>query len=537
MWRRRVFSSSNPDSALKRRDYLILLVMALLVPLVVAALQRVPGYMDAAYYYADGTQLASGQGFQEPFIWNYLDHPQGLPHPSNAYWYPMASLVAASGMALTGTINFISARIGFILMAALAPLVTMGLAFRITRRRSLALLSGVLAVFSGYYLSFIATTDNYSLYLLVGAVYFLVLDRLTLPKSVLLGFLAGVLNLARGDGLLWLPLTLLAVSVITYRQSSASPIYTRIFRSIGFGFLSLAGYLLVMGAWMVRNLSVFGSVLPPGSGYTLWMTNYNQIYSFTPEIFTFQSWMAQGWQVVLKVRAEALLQNMSTAFFAQGLLVLFPLMVIGIYHYRRMFRVQVGVLAWFLLLFFESLLFPFASVNGGFFHAGTAFQPLWFALAPVGLEILLVGFSKNKNLLPQKATLFQFSLAVVVIVFSAMLVKIRVIDTGWNEGEYLYQNVDKFLVDQGAHPGEIVMTRNPPAYFIMTGRQAVVVPYGNVQTLLDAARKYNVEYVVLERRGAIDDLANLFAHPEQYPAFDYLGLLDETIILHVNSTR
>ncbi len=532
-----MFSSSSPDSVLKRRDYLLLLIVSLLVPLVIAALQRVPGYMDAAYYYANGTQLASGKGFQEPFIWNYLEHPQGLPHPSNAYWYPMASLVAAAGMVLTGTINFISARIGFVLMAALAPMVTTSLAFRITNRRSLALLSGFLAVFSGYYLSFIATTDNYSLYLLVGAVYFLVLDRLTLPKSVLLGFLAGILNLARGDGLLWLPLTLLAIAVITFRQSPVASIRARIIRSIGWSLLSLAGYLLVMGGWLIRTFVVFGSILPPGSGYTLWMTNYNQLFSFTPDVYTFQSWIAQGWQVILKVRAEALLQNMSTAFFAQGLIVLFPLVIIGIYHYRHMVRVQVGVMGWFLLLLIESLLFPFASVNGGFFHAGTVFQPLWFALAPVGLEILVVQFSKNKTLHPQNASLFQYSLAVVVIVFSVMLVKIRVIDTGWNEGEYLYKNVDTFLLDRGVSPAVIVMARNPPAYFNMTGRQAVVVPYGDVQTLLEAARKYDVGYVVLERKGAAGDLANLFAHPDQYPAFDYLGMLDETIILHVNSTR
>jgi hypothetical protein len=237
------------------------------------------------------------------------------------------------------------------------------------------------------------------------------------------------------------------------------------------------------------------------------------------------------------VRAEALLQNMSTAFFAQGLIVLFPLTVIGIYHFRHMVRIQVGLLGWFLLLLLESLLFPFASVNGGFFHAGTAFQPLWFALAPVGLETLVVRFSKIKSPLPQRAALFQFSLAVFAILFSAILVKFRVIDTGWNEGEYLYQSVDSFLVDHGAHTDEIVMTRNPPAYFIMTQRQAVVVPYGDVQTLLDAARKYNVGYVVLERKGAVEGLANLYSHPDLYPAFDYLGKLDETIILHVNSTR
>ncbi len=118
-----------------------------------------------------------------------------------------------------------------------------------------------------------------------------------------------------------------------------------------------------------------------------------------------------------------------------------------------------------------------------------------------------------------------------------MLVKIRVIDTGWNEGEYLYQKVDAFLVDHGAVSSEIVMTRNPPAYFIMTGRQAVVVPFGDVQTLINAARKYNVSYIVLERKGAAADLANLYAHPDQYPTLEYLGMLDETDLFHVNPVR
>ena len=53
------------------------------------------------------------------------------------------------------------------------------------------------------------------------------------------------------------------------------------------------------------------------------------------------------------------------------------------------------------MLLAESLLFPFASVSGGFFHAGTAFQPLWFALAPLGLDVLFVRISRNnKKLIP-----------------------------------------------------------------------------------------------------------------------------------------
>lgn len=519
---------------MKRRDIWLLFAAGLLVALTVAALQPVPGYMDAAYYYAGGTQLAAGNGFQEQFIWNFLDQPVALPHPSHAYWYPLASIVAAAGMILTGTINFVTARIGFVLMAALAPLAGTTLAYHITNRRPLALLSGVLAVFSGYYLPFIVTTDNYSLYLLLGALYFLLLENLTLPKAALLGLLAGLLNLARSDGLLWLPLTLLAVTVLTWR-TSATPARTRLLSASGRALSSLAGYLLVMGPWMLRNLSTFGTLLPPGSSAVLWMTDYNQLYSYTPGIYTFQSWLATGWKSILSVRLEALLQNLSTAFFAQGMIFLSPLVVVGIWSNRKLFRVQIAVLGWLLLLFAESVLFPFASVSGGFFHAGTTFQPLWLVLAPVGLDVLVVRFTKNKD--PQIAALFRITLAIVAILFSGMLVKMRVIDAGWNEGEYLYRQADRFLAEQGASADAVVMTRNPPAYFIMTGRRAVVVPYGDVQTLLAAAQQFDVRYVLLEVDGVDGALADLYAHPENYPDFDYLGMFDEAVLLQLDSSR
>jgi hypothetical protein len=523
--------SFNHETPLSRRDYLSLFILAMIVALVIAALQPVPGYMDADYYYAGGIQLASGHGFTDSFLWNYLDNPQGLPHPSNSYWYPLASIIAAGGMALTGKINFLSARIGFILMAGLAPLVVAALAYRITRKRPLALISGLLAIFSGFYLPFIVTTDNYSLYMLLGALYFLLLDGLTLSKSVLLGILAGLLNLARGDGLLWLPFTLFAVTVLGYLQSQTGSLRTRLLQPVSKGFLALLGYFIVMGAWLIRNLAVFGAVLPPGSGHVLWMTSYNQIFSFTPGSYTFQSWLANGWQEILKVRELAIWQNLGTAFMAQGMIILFPLIILGAWKYRQSFRVQLGILGWLIVLLAESLLFPFASVSGGFFHAGTVFQPLWFVLAPVGLDVLLVRASRSNEKIIQGVTLFQFSLLVVVIIFSAMLVKLRVIDSGWNEGEYLYMKADQFLVGQGARPEEVVMVRNPPAYFVMTGRRAIVTPYGDIPTLLDVSRKFSVRYVILERNGIPSPILDLYEHPEHYSDFITLGALDDNRIL------
>ena len=525
--------SSSTLSSLSRRDYFILFVLALMVALVVVALQPVPGYMDAAYYYAGGKQLASGHGFSDPFLWNYLDHPQGLPHPSNSYWNPLASIVAAGGMVLTGKINFLSARIGFVFMAALAPLIVAALAYRISRKRALALLAGLLTIFSGYYLPFIVTTDNYSLYMLVGAFYFLLLDRLTLPKSILLGVLAGVFNLARGDGILWLPITLVAVIVLSYRQANAGSLRTRMMHSASNGFLACLGFLLVMGAWFVRNLVVFGAVMPPGSGYVLWMTSYNQIFSFTPELYTFQSWLASGLQEALRVRVSAVWQNLGTAFFAEGMIFLSPLIIVGVWKERHTFRVQLGVLGWLATLLAESLLFPFASVSGGFFHAGTAFQPIWFALAPLGLEVCLAQISRNNKKLVKLPRLFPAILLVIMILFSAMLVKIRVVDSGWNEGEYLYMKVDQILTAQSARPEAIVMVRNPPAYFVMTGRQAIVVPDGDVQTLLAVSRKFNASYVILEQIGSSSPLYDLFEHPEAFPEFTTLGVIGDNHILFI----
>ena len=212
-----MFSQSSPNS-LKGRDVALLLIVTLVVDIILVTMQPVPGYMDASYYYATGIQVAEGNGFNEPFLWNYLDDPHSIPHPSHSYWYPLASLVAALGMVLTGKTDFNSARIGFFLIALLFPLVVANLAWRFSGKRNLALASGFLAIFCGYYLPFIVTTDNYATYLLIGGIYFLLLNKISIYRAILLGLLAGLLNLARADGLLWLPLTLIAVTYLSYNR-------------------------------------------------------------------------------------------------------------------------------------------------------------------------------------------------------------------------------------------------------------------------------------------------------------------------------
>ena len=80
-----------------RKSTLLLFLAGLLVSVAAASFERVPGYMDADYYYAGALRLVAGQGAVEPYLWNYLNAPASLPAASFAYlgWV----LVAVSSLA------------------------------------------------------------------------------------------------------------------------------------------------------------------------------------------------------------------------------------------------------------------------------------------------------------------------------------------------------------------------------------------------------------------------------------------------------
>src|SRR5689334_22612449 len=99
---------------MNRRVYLFFFILGLLMVVGLAVLQSSPGYMDADYTYAIGTRLARGYGFSEPFLWNFLDSPIGIPHPSHAYWMPLPSILSAAGMVITRNDSFLGGRFLFL---------------------------------------------------------------------------------------------------------------------------------------------------------------------------------------------------------------------------------------------------------------------------------------------------------------------------------------------------------------------------------------------------------------------------------------
>lgn len=513
------------------RHYLLLASLGLILSAAIAAFQPAPGYMDADYYYAGGLQLAAGRGFIEPYLWNYLDDPAGLPHPSHAYWMPLASILAALVPALSGHLTWFAARLPFILAAALIPPLTAALSYSLTSRRNLAMTAGLLAVFSGYYAPFLPVTDTFSLYMLFGALFFLVGRRQSAAGSLALGVIVGFMHLSRADGILWLLLALFAISF--QKPASRSSFFTFFVLRITFCIL---GYLLIMSPWLMRNMAVFATPLAPGGSRTLWLTGYDQLFAYPASQLTFTAWWQSGLAEILKARLWALGLNLESVFAVQGNIFLLPFILIGLWQIRRDGRLRLAVLAWGLTLAMMTLVFPFAGARGGFFHSGAALQPFWWAVAPVGLARAIAWGARLRGW-PEIQAFTVFSAGVVGIagLLTTLIVQGRVIgqfngEPAWGWEAYAYSQIERFLDMQGAPVEAVVIVANPPGYYLASGRPAIAIPDGDKQTVLEVAGRYGGRYLILEKGGLPRSLEALYARPDRDPNFRYIGEVEEARI-------
>jgi len=519
------------------RHYFFLALLGLGMAGLVAAFEPAPGYLDASYYCATGLRLASGQGFTEPFLWNYLDDPQGLPHPSHAYWMPLASLLAAAGAILFGSASCLAARTPFLLLAALVPPLTAALAWSFSPRREHALSAGLLAVFSGFYAPFLPVTDTFALYLLLGGLFFLLCTAVSAAglwsgarRFLILGLLAGLMHLARADGLLWLAVAWTAVFLLT-REAAG--------RRKGVAMVAL-GYFLVMTPWFLRNWLVFGAPLGTGSNRALWLTSYNQLFSYPPAHLTFQDWWASGLISILRARLWALRLNLQSVLGVQGGIFLLPAILAGIWHYRREARIHLACLAWLLTFVLMTFVFPFAGARGGFFHSGAAFQVLWWALTPVGLERIIATLARWRKWEREHEAQLVLRAAMVGMAFflTALLIWGRVLGgldprRAWGSDWARYEQIDHFLEAAGARPEEVVVVADPPGFYLATGRPAIALPDGDVTTVQALVARYQARYLVLEAGAVTDGLQPLYREPTAFPVVRYLGEVEDAQVFDI----
>lgn len=281
-----------------------------------------------------------------------------------------------------------------------------------------------------------------------------------------------------------------------------------------------------MSPWYTRNLNTYGTLMAPGGSRALWLQNYDQTFIYPPTLLTKESFLAYGWDNILADRLWALNMNLQSGFAAHGAIILFPFIIAGIIYYRKDERVKLAGLAWLILFFVMTFFFPFAGARGAFFHAGAALQPMWWTLAPLGLEEILLSLRRRNIGKDQNRVVFRSALVMVAMILTFYVVYLRIFTLGWGETDADYPAVEQFLVENGIEKNDIVIVRNAPGYYLQTGRSAITIPFGSEQTIVQVAEQFDADYLILEPEAALKPLQSLMNEPDGHENFIYLGELD-----------
>lgn len=496
-----------------RRDLLWLFLLALAVRLAVAVLIPRPGYMDAAYYAAGAVHLSEGSGLNEPFLWHYLDDPAGLPHPGFLYWMPLPSLLATPFAALFPD-SFFALQLPFALLSALLPLLSYTVAWQTSGVRRHAWAAGLLTIFSGFFFPYWTLPETFAPFALFGGLALWLagrrMQKVSLLVSLFVGLLVGLIHLTRADGILLLPVVAL-VPLAYLKPRNAQHVTRNTFVHCS---LVILGYLLVMTPWFVRNLILIGAPLSPAGTKTLWLTNYDDLFCYSCDL-SLRSYLAWGWPEILRSKLWAAGVNLQRFLAEDCMIFLFPFVIAGFYRLRRRIPFTLALVYLFLVYSFHSFAFTFPGPRGGFFHASAPALPFIFAAAMEGMDAAVGWVARRRRWNRQQAqAIFATAAVVGALALSGYAVAAKV--PAWRDADAAYREVGAWLDAHNVPNDTVVMVGNPPGFWYYTHRPAVVVPNGDVETLLAAAGRYSAQYVLLDRNRPAP-LAGLYTGEASHP--------------------
>lgn len=513
---------------MKKTDYGILFLVALIFFTLIATYQKVPGYMDAEYYFGQGLRLVQHQDLSESFIWNYLNNPTSTNGPGFAFWLPLTSFIAAGGLWITDSSSYFAARLVFILMASCIALMAAFFATQLLPGRRAGWLAGLLTLFSGFYLPFITITDTFTPYMLFGGFFFSSLwfaEKRSLKGSLFnfwflaSGVLAGLMSLTRSDGLLWLAGGLVTLFLIKYSHKQKWKAV------IIHGLLITLGFALVMTPWYVRNYSLYQSIMPPGNSLMLWLTKYDDLFVYPSSKLTISNWISTGVGAILTDRLKALLSNLQTLIASGGMIFMAPIMAIGLWKTRNLLITRMALVSLFAMFVVMTIFFPYAGERGGFFHSLSAIQVIFWSMVPVGLDgVIQWGVVQRKWKTARSWKMFGPAIVIVAGIFSALLFSNKLAngtESGipWNQTLVSFATIDKALVKKTGDQAGVILVNDPPGYTLATGRTSIMIPTGGENALIDVSNRYKARFLVLNGERAdvvalLDNNSSVKAHFE-----------------------
>jgi hypothetical protein len=490
-------------------------LVALMIRIAAALPIQRPGYMDAYYYYDGAEALYRGLGFNEEFIWNYLADPQGIPHPSHLYWPPLSSILAYLSFLVFGP-SYRAAQWPFILLSATLPLITYYVSCQVSPNRRHAVAAALFTTFSGFYIIYWASPDSFAPFAVTASLSLVAMAKGLRSDSpwlfALSGALAGLSHLTRADGVLLLAVLPIAIIVKPWQMVSPPPLdRSRHFpgmarlRSLALALLlAAAGYVLVMSPWFYRNWLAVGTPFPSAGTQTLFLRNYDEIFSYGREL-TWQHYLSWGWGPILQSKLKAIGVNLVRLTVENMLIFLVPFILIGLWQLRRCLEYLPFFIYGPLLYLAMTLAFTFPGVRGGLFHSGGALLPFLLAAAMPGLDAVIAWVARRRSHWDVSLAQRIFTIGFIALAFflSAFIYARGVFGShpltpAWNQRDQVYADMAAWL-DENAPAEARVMVGNPPGFYYFSHRPNVVVPNEDIDTVLQACDRYGVEFVILDQ--------------------------------------
>jgi 4-amino-4-deoxy-L-arabinose transferase-like glycosyltransferase len=441
-----------------------------------------PAFTDAYYHFNAAVKLAEGAGFVDHYLWTFVAAPDALPARSHLYWMPGTSLLAAAGMAIFG-VSFWAAQVGFWLCLWGGALLTYHLARSEGGSPRQAWAAGLVVLFGGFFGRFWGTTDTFAPYLFFGGMALWLMMRAVRVQTwqawLIAGVFCGAGHWVRSDGLL-LPLVG-TVSLMLLPKGRIPQCAAALW----------VGYGAVIAPWMAYNWATLGTLLPVGGAQAIWYTAYDDLFNY-PADANPQRFFENGLSLLLTSRLEALIVNAQTLLFVQGLLVLFPFMVVGWWQRCR-------DRAWFPIVLFAlglhaafTFVFPFPGMRGGLFHGAAALMPFWAVLAFAGLDRAVEWVAQRRRhwRAAQAKQVFTWSTVLLVGVFSAVLMAQRRVSA---DVPSYFQTLRQIIPSSSR-----VMRNDPAELYYFTGIGGVVLPNEPYNVVVELVQRYEIDFVLLE---------------------------------------
>lgn len=480
------------------RSQILFTVIALILAFVlVRGLVKMPAYTDAYYHFNVANRLAKGDGFVDDFLWTYIGAPDVLPAPSNLYWMPMTSIIASAGMNLFNAPNdYASAQFFFIFFVAGAGILAYRLALMLDGGLRHAWIAGLLTMLGGFFAARWGTMDTFAPYALIGSLALLCIGLGISAKQrnglywILAGIFAGLGHLTRADGLILL-LTAWAVLLFPFDffQGNVKDLIRRRFMWL---VLVTFFYILTMTPWFMRNLNEIGSILPVGGTQSIWFTEYNDIFSYPPDASP-ATLFADGFSTFIASRWTAFTSNLGTFIAVEGMVIIAPLMLIGLWVRRHKLLLR-GM--WIFAIGIHlamTVVFPFPGFRGGLWHAVAALVPFWMVLGILGLDDVIDWVAKRRRTwnAPTAKLVFSAMLLFFGIVFTNMIAsKAYVAEGGLGR---VYTGLQEILP-----PDARVMINDPAQLYYWLGMGGVTLPNEPVDIVPTIAKQYDIDYLFLE---------------------------------------